>query len=143
MTEITTLQGGRWDYEIERLGQVPLGYMLPNEELIRRKIKLPVIPGVRFSCNIEIEDLAEVPREYWEPVDKVIREAIREGVRVIPGIRIFEVFTPGEFFSVGDRVSHHKFGDGTVTAIENNMLAIHFDHAGRKRVMASYVQMPK
>jgi DNA helicase II / ATP-dependent DNA helicase PcrA len=43
-------------------------------------------------------------------------------------------------FSVGDRVFHRKFGYGAITAVEDNKLAIHFDHAGDKKVMDAYVE---
>jgi len=41
--------------------------------------------------------------------------------------------------SVGGRVFHTKFGYGAVAAIEGNKLEIDFEHAGRKRVLDSFV----
>jgi DNA helicase II / ATP-dependent DNA helicase PcrA len=43
-------------------------------------------------------------------------------------------------FAVGDRVFHQKFGYGSITEIEDNRLAIAFDHAGPKKVMDAYVE---
>jgi ATP-dependent DNA helicase UvrD/PcrA len=43
-------------------------------------------------------------------------------------------------FSVGERVFHQKFGYGAITAVEDNKLAIRFDHAGDKKVMDAYVE---
>jgi DNA helicase-2/ATP-dependent DNA helicase PcrA len=43
-------------------------------------------------------------------------------------------------FAVGARVFHQKFGYGTVTSVEDNKLAIHFDVAGDKKVMDAYVE---
>jgi DNA helicase II / ATP-dependent DNA helicase PcrA len=43
-------------------------------------------------------------------------------------------------FAVGNRVFHQKFGYGTVTQVEDNKLAIHFDVAGDKKVMDAYVE---
>ena len=43
-------------------------------------------------------------------------------------------------FAVGDRVFHQKFGYGTVRAVEDNKLAIHFDDAGDKKVMDAFVE---
>jgi DNA helicase II / ATP-dependent DNA helicase PcrA len=43
-------------------------------------------------------------------------------------------------FSVGERVFHQKFGYGTITTVEDNKLAVHFDHAGDKKVMDAYVE---
>jgi DNA helicase-2/ATP-dependent DNA helicase PcrA len=43
-------------------------------------------------------------------------------------------------FSVGERVFHQKFGNGNVTAVDGNKLTIHFDKAGEKRVVDSFVE---
>ncbi len=43
-------------------------------------------------------------------------------------------------FAVGDRVFHQKFGYGTVSAVEDNKLAIDFEHAGDKKVMDAFVE---
>ncbi len=42
---------------------------------------------------------------------------------------------------VGGRVFHQKFGYGRVTAIDGGKLDIAFDKAGRKKVMASFVEV--
>jgi DNA helicase-2/ATP-dependent DNA helicase PcrA len=41
--------------------------------------------------------------------------------------------------AVGQRVFHSKFGYGTVAEVEGNKLEIDFEHAGRKRVLDSFV----
>ncbi|HEY0013396.1 MAG TPA: UvrD-helicase domain-containing protein [Allosphingosinicella sp.] len=41
--------------------------------------------------------------------------------------------------ALGQRVFHSKFGYGTVAEIEGNKLEIDFEHAGRKRVLDSFV----
>jgi DNA helicase-2/ATP-dependent DNA helicase PcrA len=41
--------------------------------------------------------------------------------------------------ALGQRVFHGKFGYGTIAAIEGNKLEIEFEHAGRKRVLDSFV----
>jgi DNA helicase-2/ATP-dependent DNA helicase PcrA len=43
---------------------------------------------------------------------------------------------------VGDRVFHDKFGGGTVVAVSDGRLEIHFDKAGIKKVMAGFVHDP-
>jgi DNA helicase-2/ATP-dependent DNA helicase PcrA len=43
-------------------------------------------------------------------------------------------------FAEGDRVFSQKFGYGTVTAVEDNRLSIHFEKAGDKKVMDAYVE---
>ena len=42
-------------------------------------------------------------------------------------------------YAIGARVLHMKFGPGTVAAIDGNKLEIDFEHAGRKRVLDSFV----
>ncbi len=42
-------------------------------------------------------------------------------------------------FKVGDRVMHGKFGPGTVGEVDGNKLVIHFDDAGTKRVVETFV----
>ncbi|MDP8913431.1 MAG: ATP-dependent helicase, partial [Pseudomonadota bacterium] len=43
--------------------------------------------------------------------------------------------------SLGQRVFHSKFGYGNVAQIEGNKLEIDFEHAGRKRVLDSFVSV--
>jgi DNA helicase II / ATP-dependent DNA helicase PcrA len=43
-------------------------------------------------------------------------------------------------FAIGDRVFHQKFGYGTVRAVEDNKLAIEFEHAGDKKIMDAFVE---
>jgi DNA helicase-2/ATP-dependent DNA helicase PcrA len=43
--------------------------------------------------------------------------------------------------ALGQRVFHSKFGYGTVAQIEGNKLEIDFEHAGRKRVLDSFVSI--
>jgi DNA helicase-2/ATP-dependent DNA helicase PcrA len=41
--------------------------------------------------------------------------------------------------ALGQRVFHGKFGYGTIAVIEGNKLEIDFEHAGRKKVLDSFV----
>jgi DNA helicase-2/ATP-dependent DNA helicase PcrA len=43
--------------------------------------------------------------------------------------------------ALGQRVFHGKFGYGQIAAIEGNKLEIDFEHAGRKRVLDSFVSL--
>ncbi|MBI2715027.1 MAG: hypothetical protein HYX37_11330 [Rhizobiales bacterium] len=42
--------------------------------------------------------------------------------------------------SVSRRAFHQKFGNGNVTAMDGNKLTIHFDKAGEKRAVDSFVE---
>ena len=43
-------------------------------------------------------------------------------------------------FNVGDRVTHEKFGAGTIRRIDHDKLDIFFDKAGLKKVMENFVK---
>ena len=43
--------------------------------------------------------------------------------------------------SLGQRVFHQKFGHGTIVGQEGNKLEIDFEHAGRKKVLDSFVSV--
>ncbi|HLB06114.1 MAG TPA: 3'-5' exonuclease, partial [Alphaproteobacteria bacterium] len=43
-------------------------------------------------------------------------------------------------FAIGQRIFHQKFGYGRVLEVEGNKLAIAFDKAGEKKVIASFVE---
>ncbi len=45
----------------------------------------------------------------------------------------------GSRFAIGARVFHQKFGYGRITGIEGDKLAVAFDKAGEKKVVASFV----
>jgi len=57
----------------------------------------------------------------------------------IEGELIASSSAKGGGYSVGVRVRHQKFGPGTVIDVDGNKLMIEFDHAGRKRVVDSFV----
>ena len=43
-------------------------------------------------------------------------------------------------FNPGERVSHMKFGEGRITAVEGAKLTVDFETVGTKRVIASFVE---
>jgi DNA helicase-2/ATP-dependent DNA helicase PcrA len=59
---------------------------------------------------------------------------------VIEGELIAKSTGTASAYSPGDRVFHQKFGNGNVVAVDGNKLTIHFDKAGEKRVVDSYVE---
>nr|WP_185985178.1 UvrD-helicase domain-containing protein [Aureimonas mangrovi] len=63
------------------------------------------------------------------------------GPREITGELVAKsVATEESRFSLGDRVFHMKFGNGTVAVVEGNKLTIDFDKAGQKRVLDGFVE---
>jgi DNA helicase-2/ATP-dependent DNA helicase PcrA len=70
-------------------------------------------------------------------------EGARRGRRTpltIEGELIAKSTGAESLFTVGERVFHQKFGNGNVTAVDGNKLTIHFDKAGEKRVVDSFVE---
>ena len=50
-------------------------------------------------------------------------------------------------FNVGDRVNNERFGDGTITCIEDkgrdNLLTVDFDEAGGKKMFEGFINLRK
>lgn len=49
----------------------------------------------------------------------------------------------GTEFHAGKRVFHDKFGYGTILSVDHNKLDIHFEKAGRKKVLSNFVKDAK
>ena len=64
----------------------------------------------------------------------------RRGPLTIEGELVAKSTGTTSDFSLSDRVFHQKFGYGHVTKIDGNKLTIHFDKAGEKKVVDSFVQ---
>jgi DNA helicase-2/ATP-dependent DNA helicase PcrA len=68
------------------------------------------------------------------------RKAKRQTPLTIEGELVAKSSGAASSFATGDRVFHQKFGNGNVTAVDGNKLTIHFDKAGEKRVVDSFVE---
>ncbi|MEZ5843210.1 MAG: UvrD-helicase domain-containing protein [Hyphomicrobiaceae bacterium] len=64
----------------------------------------------------------------------------KRGARTIEGQLVAASTGHTSMFTVGDRVSHSKFGEGDVTAVDGNKLTVVFDTAGEKRVVDSFLE---
>ncbi|MEM6616391.1 MAG: UvrD-helicase domain-containing protein [Pseudomonadota bacterium] len=60
----------------------------------------------------------------------------------IEGELIASSFDDSAGYEIGERVFHMKFGYGEVEGIDGNKLTVQFDKAGRKRVLASFLERP-
>jgi len=67
---------------------MPVEVMVAPTETMVRTDQGGTTFSKRWTFEVEIAD--QVPREYCEPVDTLIREAVRNGQRNIPGVKIFE-----------------------------------------------------
>ena len=58
-------------------------------ELTRTRSLHGAVAGLRETWTYEVEDIQKVPAAYLTVNDAVVKAAIKTGVRVIPGIRVF------------------------------------------------------
>ncbi len=73
---------------------------VPAEDVPEIKVVLPKAPTVtrtedgssytRVDWKYEITDVSALPREYLIPHESLINRAVKAGVRVIPGVRIYQ-----------------------------------------------------
>jgi DNA helicase-2/ATP-dependent DNA helicase PcrA len=70
----------------------------------------------------------------WSPAD----QRKKRGPQTIEG-ELVASSSERANYKRGERVTHQKFGTGTVTDVDGNKLTIEFDEAGRKRVVDSFV----
>lgn len=100
----------------------------------------------------------EIPAEYIKDVGTPIKKAENRAAEVYrrssPFVETYKKPTAtkaenisGGTFTSGDRVSHPKFGEGTITAVtpfeRDALLEINFDSVGTKRLMAAYAKLKK
>ncbi len=70
----------------------------------------------------------------------VRRMPVSEYDNVYAGLPKTKIVNPASPWQIGDRVSHATFGDGTILLVEADKLDVQFDRAGRKKLMARFVQ---
>jgi DNA helicase-2/ATP-dependent DNA helicase PcrA len=87
------------------------------------------------------DDDASPPAAGRRPADKSPgRGKTKRPPLTIEGELIAKSTGTASAFAVGERVFHQKFGNGNVVAVDGNKLTIHFDKAGEKRVVDSFVE---
>ena len=101
----------------------------------------------------------EIPGEYMEYNDKTMKTAMSERTyggrkqstylqdRSAAQAAKAAAEPTGESFAPGDRVSHRKFGEGTVISVaalgNDTLLEISFDTSGTKKLAAAYAKITK
>ncbi len=78
-------------------------------------------------------------QQNWSRSDEKKKKRMHEP-RTIEGELVASSAANAPDFKVGTRVSHEKFGEGTVTLVDGNKLTIQFDDGETKRVVASFVE---
>jgi uncharacterized protein YbjT (DUF2867 family) len=96
-----------------------------------------------YVTPVHLDDVAPAPRTSRFRTLRA-KAATGEGGPVIEG-KAERLGTsapgPGRAIAVGNRVFHQKFGYGEVAVVEGNKLEIHFDKAGTKKVIDSFVEL--
>ena len=79
-------------------------------------------------------------KETWSRSDEKKKKQMTRGPKTIDGELVASSSARAPEFKVGTRVTHEKFGVGTVTLVDGNKLTIQFDDGDTKRVVASFVE---
>ena len=78
-------------------------------------------------------------QQNWSRSDEKKKKRMSEP-RTIEGELVASSAARAPEFKIGTRVSHEKFGLGTVSLVDGNKLTIFFDDGDTKRVVASFVE---
>ncbi len=79
-------------------------------------------------------------QQNWSRSDEKKKKQMTRGPKTIDGELVASSSARAPEFKVGTRVTHEKFGVGTVTLVDGNKLTIQFDDGDTKRVVASFVE---
>jgi DNA helicase-2/ATP-dependent DNA helicase PcrA len=82
-------------------------------------------------------------QQTWSRSDEKKKKQMTRGPKTIEGELVASSAARAPEFKVGTRVTHEKFGEGTVTLVDGNKLTIQFDadpDGSTKRVVASFVE---
>ncbi len=80
----------RWYIAEDDSAAVARSHIEKQAERIERDISDNRVSGTSLVWKVEIIDEKLVPREYCDPVMTLLRDAVKRGVREIPGTRIFQ-----------------------------------------------------
>ncbi len=96
--------------------------------------------GYGFGSGLAESMASGASSERWSPGMERARQRAKGRDSFIE-VTAQVIETPsGDGFAKGSRVFHQKFGYGRVMKLEGDRLDIEFDKAGRKKVIASFVQ---
>ncbi len=96
--------------------------------------------GGRFSSNYQTPGWQRAQQTWSRADDKKKKKQMVRGPRTIEGELVAASSASAPEFKAGTRVTHEKFGEGTVTLVDGNKLTILFDDGETKRVVASFVE---
>jgi ATP-dependent DNA helicase UvrD/PcrA len=92
-----------------------------------------------FGANYETPGWKRAQKRRQDSSGDSSRAKASKAPLTIEGQLIASSTAAGSGFARGDRVTHQKFGTGTIKHVDGNKLSITFDKAGEKRVVDSFV----
>ncbi len=96
-------------------------------------------PKSNFQSNYQTPGWQRA-QQTWSRSDEKKKKQMTRGPKTIDGELVASSTARTPEFKVGTRVTHEKFGEGTVTLVDGNKLTIAFDDGETKRVVASFVE---
>ena len=96
-------------------------------------------PKSNFQSNYQTPGWQRA-QQTWSRSDEKKKKQMTRGPKTIDGELVASSSARTPEFKVGTRVTHEKFGFGTVTHVDGNKLTIAFDDGDTKRVVASFVE---
>jgi DNA helicase-2/ATP-dependent DNA helicase PcrA len=94
----------------------------------------------QWQHNLPSRFINELPAEHICFLDKaMIKQPSFYPKASLQVSESIEIYQQGKY-KRGDRVFHLKFGYGTIQEVNYDRLVIHFDHAGVKKVLESFIQ---
>ena len=97
----------------------------------------------QWTGQIPSRFIGEVPAENVEVVGQNGYNSPRQETgwnTVSTEVEMMDSNSASSGFSRNDRCFHQKFGMGIVRSVDGDYLTIDFDHAGRKKVMATFIE---
>ncbi len=96
-------------------------------------------PKSNFESNYQTPGWQRA-QQTWSRSDEKKKKQMMRGPKTIDGELVASSAARAPEFKVGTRVTHEKFGLGTVTLVDGNKLTIAFDDGETKRVVANFVE---
>ena len=96
--------------------------------------------GAEFSFGDAMASARSTPGQRRAHAYRETSHAAPRAPVTIDGRLVAADTAPASDFALDERIFHQKFGYGRIAQIEGNKLTVDFEKAGRKRVVASFVE---
>jgi len=101
----------------------------------------------QWQSSIPSRFIGEIPKEHMEQMPGGMHSSVRSGKSwkdEVAAILASPTSAPAkeERFTKNERIFHQKFGYGRVLSVNGDHIEIEFEKAGRKKVLADFIQKP-